>query len=730
MTLSDLGAEKARRDEALLRLLTSPKRASVDPRPVYRDPLAWSRSSEEYDRRIEQEVQAVRKDRMFHAAALNFGQQASPLNELGDPDAMIRKRTADGGEVVSPGQGGNYTPSTPSFGVDENGSPMMREPSLKLRENFPISHPRQRRNSNGSMRDNADSPSYQYRERRDSFTSVDSGAGEDKKKRLNFGIFRGNTTPNSKEKDTADWVSIESKSSGDSDKKRSGIRATLSRLSGGSGSKKDSNAVFQDISKRTDERRKGGTPGSGGHTLNRKGSNESIRSVASVSSSRGPTTFSRSKTVGATSKAVKHEKKSSRSVSSRIPTAASSPSPSRPNSQQSVNRRPYSTVSSSSDRIPLRSPSQTSIRSRPSAPNSPSASSHHPSHPPHLQVHRHQRSVPVNGKSSIPTPAKMTKPPPTFKRADSAPSQHSRTVSAPPQTKVSGNDGGNREGELEVKKKLDTAQDGPATAEDGDETPKKEQDNDDTPAGNRARNMSDPFAPRSKLDPVNTDHSQVIFGPPEGTPTGHLDQSEHLRSPALSDFDELHDPGRVSPLYGRGSDGKGPKRSPLEEEDSDTESLQALMHDEGYTELLNKQQEEDDTFNLLSDLRSRTITKPAQDLASPKEDKTKEEETAKLLNKLKTLHLELRSARQGIDYIERRLNGGASSDDESEWVDEDDTEHERVRDRKRRLKAPATESPQSEASSEPEKPSSQLKHCILFVTQFALIWMLLELAIL
>jgi hypothetical protein len=101
--------------------------------------------------------------------------------------------------------------------------------------------------------------------------------------------------------------------------------------------------------------------------------------------------------------------------------------------------------------------------------------------------------------------------------------------------------------------------------------------------------------------------------------------------------------------------------------------------DQEYQQLLNPSEagDEDDTFMLLGGseryepLPGQRVRPKAEAIA---DDRTRQKEKSahdQLMIRLKTLHMELRSARQGIEYIERRLNGAGSSD-EGEWVDDED----------------------------------------------------------
>jgi hypothetical protein len=115
----------------------------------------------------------------------------------------------------------------------------------------------------------------------------------------------------------------------------------------------------------------------------------------------------------------------------------------------------------------------------------------------------------------------------------------------------------------------------------------------------------------------------------------------------------------------------------LEEDDSDVDSLQYLIeHDHDFSALLNPSDDDEDTALLLSSgrpyqpLAVQTVRSRTEVEAS---DQLRERERAvhdKLMSRLKTLQLEVRSTTRGIDVLESFLNGSGSSDENSEFVDD------------------------------------------------------------
>jgi len=157
---------------------------------------------------------------------------------------------------------------------------------------------------------------------------------------------------------------------------------------------------------------------------------------------------------------------------------------------------------------------------------------------------------------------------------------------------------------------------------------------------------------------------------------------EHILSPTMSDYGLASSGSSGSPLYDR-STGKPksfPKpKSALEDDEDDLPPLDELQRkDREYQDLLNpaKNDDEEDTYMLLGGSRqyepnpNRPVRPKAEAAAGDRKRDREKNAHEQLMNRLKTLHLELRSARRGIDYIERRLNGVGSSD-EGEWVDDE-----------------------------------------------------------
>lgn len=136
-----------------------------------------------------------------------------------------------------------------------------------------------------------------------------------------------------------------------------------------------------------------------------------------------------------------------------------------------------------------------------------------------------------------------------------------------------------------------------------------------------------------------------------------------------------------SPLYDKstGLPKSFPKpKSALEDDEDDMHSLDGLkLKDQEYQKLLRKtkqEDEDDDTLLLLGGSKyDPTLGRSKAEASAADRIRDREQlSRGKLATKLKTLHLELRSARRGIDYIERRLNGVGSSDEESDWVDDEE----------------------------------------------------------
>lgn len=438
---------------------------------------------------------------------------------------------------------------------------------------------------------------------------------------------------------------------------------------------------------------------------------------------------------------------------SRIPSSAS-PSVSRPTSSHD-HRRTFSTVSTTAERRPLRStPSSNSLASsRTSDPSSPRGSQHsrsesNPNPTSHLEKHRATKRIPVpNGQ-----PASLNRSesaPHDYPQAISGSSPISRTPSL--KTEKSNDDGSEkaiRDTTPEPGMADSTSRHSPSTRQ------------------NRADSM-DSFLDRKPLLPKPTSKSTLPHIPSTSLPPLNTDKtsgtaserSRHreqiLRSPTLSDYDDFLEEtrgnaspspyGNGSPLYDR-STGKPkpfpkPPKSALEDDDEELVALDELKRkDQEYQALLSppKQEDEDDTFMLLGGTKQyepqlgRPVRSKAEAMAGDRNREREKTAHDKMMNRLKTLHMELRSARRGIDYIERRLNGVGSSD-ESEWVDdEEDSNGENIA---KRIKAEDIKQRQKLRSvdvvdaiktrSVPTGPSAALKWGTVGC-QLALIWFLLE----
>jgi len=126
---------------------------------------------------------------------------------------------------------------------------------------------------------------------------------------------------------------------------------------------------------------------------------------------------------------------------------------------------------------------------------------------------------------------------------------------------------------------------------------------------------------------------------------------------------------------------KPARKSPLEEEDSDVDSLQYLMdNDRDFSALFSPvdDEEEDDTALLLAGLPAHKPPATQKLKVRPRVeaeagDHMWEQERAvqeKLMNRLRTLQLEVRSANRGLEVLESHLDGTGSSGDLSECWDD------------------------------------------------------------
>ncbi|KAI5858586.1 hypothetical protein BZA05DRAFT_8269 [Tricharina praecox] len=437
---------------------------------------------------------------------------------------------------------------------------------------------------------------------------------------------------------------------------------------------------------------------------------------------------------------------------SRIP-ASASPSVSRPGSQQ--DRRTASTISSATERRPLRNPpSSGSSVSRSSESSSQRGGSQHgrsESHP-NPSLHVEKRAIP--------------KPSPVGGRGSHA--SHMRRSESVPSTSFSmpmpGSNGFSRTPSL----KTDKSSEGSEKAGDVDVTPSELGDDDDddddrpdmdSPSVRKMRgNSIDSFLGLDSKQTTAANTAAILdtLSPIDtnAMPVSNSDDSkleEPILSPTLSDYGLASSGSSESPLYDR-STGKPktfPKpKSALEDDDDDLTPLEELQRkDREYQELLNpsKNDDEEDTYQLLGGSRqyepitNRPVRPKAEAAAGDRKRDREKNAHEQLMNRLKTLHMELRSARRGIDYIERRLNGVGSSD-EGEWVDDEDEPSEGIVTRikaeelrqRQRLRAEQAEAAAAAAAAavEPEvlrpyEPSTVVKVGTVGC-QLALLWFLLE----
>ena len=441
---------------------------------------------------------------------------------------------------------------------------------------------------------------------------------------------------------------------------------------------------------------------------------------------------------------------------SRIP--APSPTQSRPassNDYHDTPRRSFSTVTSQSDRRPPRPPSSTSsLVGRTSTPNSPSKRQ---IPVPSKTLNIHKTSNQQNGSAA---------PKASLRRSDTAPQPElPPTRNEPPPAE-------SPESPLEPENNPSERQ---SRVESFEAILREINDKDHSPEQSplairktRPRGTSvDSFMRRSgnmvPSPPITPGHTPKMSHDWDTSSIGTdgKQRDQMLRSPALSDYDDLlpnmartpsnEHAGNRSPLFGRKTKadrvakaGKAvpQPKSALEDDDSDVdESLKALVRsDAEYERLLSpKQSPEDDTFQLLGGSKkyepqlNRRVRKKEEALAGDLANHSQTESHEKLMNRLKTLHIELRSARQGIEYVERKLNGGVSSDDESEWIDDDSEGAQRLKAgmKKQRKAALALEEETLRALSgdaPPMPPSKPVRYAVL-LAQVAAIYFLTELAL-
>ncbi|KAI5788405.1 hypothetical protein EDC01DRAFT_164105 [Geopyxis carbonaria] len=705
-TLSSLNSANESEDLGRIRKILQ---YSDVPVPANKNPVPDDASPTERSRKFKERRLAdqEKRDQQRLEAA-----QRSRFNSFGYPESnMIRRRTATGEEMVGTDDDYNERnmPSSPPFGTDSPlYTPERPTSAASMRSDILM-----QRGSVSSLRDFERSPGS----RRNSTATIEEGGKEkvkDKTKRRISTLFRRSSAGKEKTGDDADWLGAAAVGSPSPEQKeKTGFRSLLSRSAS---NKLQDGLPFQTVQKRVDERSTRITP-----TSNKEPRDNTRPSSAASRRAFGDGLANRQ---------------------SRLPTP--SPSASRPTSSND-HRRTFSTVSSHSERRPLiRSPSSVSLKSRTSDPSSPSASLYQSEFTRSREPLRSRRETTPGSVSNIPKPVvsrketqlerngDLEKPPPaSLRRADSAPTEPTEyqnpngvavgSVSSKPEAlpKVP-------EKEI-VKKKID-----PEIAEKVSPTPPR-------PRMNRG-NSVDSFLGRKTGGIANTPPTP----PSEMDPPGMV---SNLRSPTLSDFDELNDsrvnPGgqqnESSPLLYRSTGRPKPPKTALEDDDSGDELESLMRSEQDYRSLLNPTtNDEDDTFMLLGGSRqyepSPVPVRPRQDAIAG--DRTKARERAandKLMNRLKTLHLELRSARRGIDYIERRLNGAGSSD-EGEWVDDDDSDNvaKRIRseESKQRRKMEAIESSMAAMAARTKTPPgfSTTTKCLIIFGQLAMVWFLLELA--
>lgn len=177
-----------------------------------------------------------------------------------------------------------------------------------------------------------------------------------------------------------------------------------------------------------------------------------------------------------------------------------------------------------------------------------------------------------------------------------------------------------------------------------------------------------------------------------GNGSGLFSQSL-LQSPEIGDYDELlaatvsatrvHSKRRAKSPRAKTARPKAPipavhrpRRSRLEDEDSDVDSLQYLIdNDRDFSALFCPSSDEEDTALLLSGGQPyrpihKQAVRPRHEAQAGDEQCERERAVhEKLMNRLKTLQLEVRSTSRGIDVLEGFLG---SSDDNSELVNDEE----------------------------------------------------------
>ncbi|KAA8905045.1 hypothetical protein FN846DRAFT_11450 [Sphaerosporella brunnea] len=428
---------------------------------------------------------------------------------------------------------------------------------------------------------------------------------------------------------------------------------------------------------------------------------------------------------------------------SRIPSSVS-PVVSRPTS--SHDRRTFSTISSTSERRPLRStPSTTSLASRTSETSSARGShSRSESHPTPSTA---DKRAMVKSLSSSSHDARRVPKKEPYKRSESAPSNNF-SIAMP------GPSGFSRTPSLKTEKSSDSdkANSDASKIDSASPTRKRRGDSIDSFLGGTPLAESTDPAPQT---PANPKEKPAAVGSPSLT-----DYMKFVAEKGGNGSIYSSTPSSGSPLYDRstGLPKEFPKpKSALQDDEEETMSVLDELNkkDQEYAQILNapKGEDEDDTYMLLGGseryepLQGQRVRPKAEAIAGDRTWQKEKSEREQMMSRLKTLHLELRNARRGIGYIERRLNGVGSSD-ESEWVDDEDgldgdiiAKRARAEARRKSKKAETVDAvasttgtdavanaavePVVEATPVVKEPSTAIKVCTV-AAQLVLIWFALE----
>ncbi|KAG0638548.1 hypothetical protein HOY80DRAFT_158716 [Tuber brumale] len=189
-----------------------------------------------------------------------------------------------------------------------------------------------------------------------------------------------------------------------------------------------------------------------------------------------------------------------------------------------------------------------------------------------------------------------------------------------------------------------------------------------------ARTESGVFAQSFLKRPSEADYEDLA----PASRAGNVQTSRYTPTPSPS---KCRDTRKKTVKVPRGlQDIKLAGKSPLEEEDSDVDSLQYLLdNDQDFSALFPPAgDDEDDTALLLANLPTYKPPTAQKLKVRPRVeaeagDQMWEQERAvheKLMNRLRTLHLEVRSATRGLDVLEGFLDGAGSSGDLSECWDD------------------------------------------------------------